>query len=237
MKKISSIAVALALLLSGCAQASSDNSQSVNMGTSGAQASAPVASKRAPLELVKTGYQVKVVLGTVMVYWQAIVKNPNTDSTGQFIKLRLSEFAADGSVVGTSDQDLNTIGPGELKAWANVDLPSAKPAKVEISLVGNDWLDGSFTAADYPAFTFDKVKTAPADSGFQTSGLVTNHFKVKVSQTRVTVLFEDASGKLIGGDESFVNEIASGSNAPFQITVDSQVKPASVIVFGDNWDY
>lgn len=237
MKKIIPMALFLALLLSGCAQASSETSQSADEETSSTQLKTPASSERAQLELVKTGYQVKVSLGTVMVFWQAIIKNPNTDSVGQYIKLRLTEFAADGSVVGTSEQTLNTIGPGEQKAWANVDLPSAKPAKVEISLVGNDWLDGSFTASDYPAFTFDKVRTVPADSGYQTSGLVTNNFKVKVSQTRVTVLFEDATGKLVGGEESFVDEIKPGSNAPFQIEVDSQVKPANVIVFGDNWDY
>jgi hypothetical protein len=237
MKKIMPLALALAVLLSGCAQASSSTSQSGDRGSSGAQAATPASSQPAPLELVTTGYQVKVSLGTVMVYWQAIIKNPNTESAGQYIKLRLTEFSADGSIVGTSDQTLNTIGPGEQKAWANVDLPSAKPSKVEISLVGNDWLEGSFTASDYPAFTADKVKTVPSDSGYQTTGLIKNNFKVKVSQTRVTVLFEDANGKLIGGDESFVNEIAPGSNAPFQIAVDSQTKPAKVLVFGDNWDY
>lgn len=88
-----------------------------------------------PFEVIESATNVSSSAfdGKFYVQWVAVLKNPNVGLFGTFPTVVVTARDAQGVVLGTDDQVLESIPPGATIAFASQILATAQPAKIEIA--------------------------------------------------------------------------------------------------------
>lgn len=156
---------------------------------------------------------------TVFVIWTAIIENPNPDFYGEFPTITVTARDANGLVVGTTDQVLHELPPGGRVAFSSQLTATKVPTTVEFSASKTRWQRTDTKPSDYPPFTARGVSVVPTDtpSVYTVTGEIVNPYGSEVDQLSVTALFRDASGKLLGGAGTFLNDLPAGGSRPFEL--------------------
>jgi hypothetical protein len=247
-----SLAVSLLMLLSACGgDAGSPGSAGSASGTSAAASSSAAEDgggkdNAKPFTITEQEHRVSSSFGDTYVHWTVVIENPNADVYGTFPTVSVTGRDAAGKVVGTDDQVLDSLPPGGTIAFSGQASMTEKPAKVEIAYKSVDWYDTKTTAADYPPFTVSDISVKKQEfGGLVVTGEVANPYKYAVSSLAATALFRNASGKLIGGTTSFLEDLPAAASMPMQVeelggsTPAKKVKSTDVIVttWGDPQDW
>lgn len=179
------------------------------------------AAQGKPFEIVESATNVSpsVLGGQFYVQWIAVMRNPNPDLFGAFPTVAVTARDAQGAVVGTDDQVMESLPPGATIAFASQVTATAQPAKIDITFKKVDWVKTQTKPADYPPFTAEKVSFRPdRAAGFSVTGDLRNPYSKPVDGLAVTALVRDAAGKLLGGRTTFLDTLAAGGTIPFSFT-------------------
>lgn len=232
------------LALAGCSGSSSSNAQATGGGASTTPSSAPSTSAPSTgastqaagdsttpsdstsasaasdgLKVGKVGFGRDKSAGSGLpdyLWAVAIVHNGTDQITG--IDVSFSAYDADGKVVGQSDTSAPILRAGmTMPVGTQVEVPAGtKVAKVVATV---DHLEGLSQKDDHPDshFTTKNVHVQQSDFGTKVLGDLVSAYQQKVRQVYLSAACYDASGKIIGGGEDYVNSIGPGQTVGFAI--------------------
>ncbi len=221
--------MALLAAVSGCGSASSIT-QTVTItqpaGSSGggsssgsSPSSAPASTSSSPqaLQVMGGGFSDTVSGGSRTLNYVALIKNPNTSRTFDQAEVDLDFLSANGTVVASEQEFANYILPGATMAVVSddVDIPATKITKMQVR-VGSpyDWINVSMPPAEFTP----TVKSFHAASSFgtyepkATVGLKSS-FSKPVEKAAVALVYYNARGKIIGGDNTWANFVPANGTA------------------------
>lgn len=251
MKKLVSLILALILMLfSVSALADTDLSamtdEELEQLIQAAQAelnSRKASSDAAALEsdgmvtVKEAGFQVKGK--GKWLYYSFIAHSNLTDKAIKYPEFKIVVRDAEGGLISSDSQVLNTLYPGQDIMYGNMgmNVEGESPASIEIEFVepGDDWhiIDPSET--EYPGYQPIEVDSARLKKDGNIVGEFTNPNSFDIDQVAVTVLFRDADGKLLAGETTFVNGAKAGKSTAFEIRVDKELATDNYEVFVQPW--
>jgi hypothetical protein len=156
--------------------------------------------------------------GTVYIRWVAVLHNPNSNLFGTFPTITATARSASGQVLGTSNQVLYSLPPGADVAAASQLSATAQPTTVEFTAGDVKWASTTTTAANYKPFTASGVSVSKSYSTLTANGELQNPYNTAFDQLAAVVLLRDSTGKLVGGDVTFVSHVPAAGKVPFTIS-------------------
>lgn len=166
----------------------------------------------------------------------ALLRNPNTSNwTATWMPVRVDLLDDDGGLVSTYDRSV-TLLPGHtgaISGWRG-DAQGATQIEVAIANGETDWTDVPEVPGD---LTFSQLKTKVTDSGTKTTGRVSSTYDTQVESVNVYVVYRDASGDVVGVNNTYIDFIPAAGDANFMLESWSEKKPdvASTEVYYDGF--
>jgi hypothetical protein len=166
----------------------------------------------------------------------ALLRNPNiTNWTATWMPVRVDLLDDEGSLVSTYDRSV-TLLPGQTGAiigWRG-DAQGATQIEVAIANGETDWTDVPEVPGD---LTFSQLKTKVTDAGTKTTGRVSSTYDTQVESVNVYVVYRDASGEVVGVNNTYIDFIPAAGDANFMLESWSEKKPdvASTEVYYDGF--
>ena len=151
------------------------------------------------------------------------IKNPNSDYAIEFPTITITARDADGKILKTDEQVLNSISAGDTIFYGSeIFYEGYEPEAVEISVTNRD---SNFEKQDNNIYVkqsdFTIFNISENSRTFKTfTGEITNNSIVNLDKVAVIIIYKN-SGQIIGGDIGFVDDMAAGSTKAFEISVDS----------------
>ena len=163
------------------------------------------------------------------------IANTDDDVTALFPTVLITGRDADGNVLFSDTQVLNSLFPGETHYWGGQAGNGAAPASVEFSIARpGDWEveQGSGASSSY---TVSGVMTSQDLLG---GTVVTGELTFVArgdeayggNQVAIVAIGRDAQGQMVWGEVGFVSEPAVGATVPFEVTSLGSEAPAYTTV-------
>ncbi|WP_328807979.1 hypothetical protein [Nonomuraea antri] len=154
------------------------------------------------------------------VNWAGVLSNANPWHFGEHVVATVVGRNAAGAEVVRMDQPLDAIPPGGSLAFTGQASTAEKPAKVTIDYRPAQWRLAGRIASAFQKFPITRVQTLrQKDGSYLITGYVGNPYQLPASSLVVNALLRDASGKLLGGGSTFVDDVKAGSPPRFILTV------------------
>lgn len=190
------------------------------------------------VKITKAGFSIQ----NGYMYYTVVLHNNSPENIYQLPGFRYTLRGEDNSIIGTGEQILHSIYPGQDCAWAFLGCEASRmPETVEFSVL--DMQDYNVVNAE----TYEEPEYEPlevinvsgkADSAFGKViyGEVYNPNDYGFSQVAVGVAFKDDNNVLLGGDLTFINSLPAKGTVAFQLT------PACVTtdhyeLFANSWSF
>ena len=191
-----------------------------------AQTSAPL-----QIELVEYGC---TMMSSGYVYYGVVLHNPNEDIAIQFPSFRVTARDADGILLGTEDQTLSIIYPGETVAHGFLGFKvDEEPATYEVQMLPfPDY--GVLKKGQYtPTEKLEVINYAMRDS--KIVGEINNPNNRSFDTVAVTVIYRDSEGNIVFGDSTFVSDVAANSTTPFELSNYHDVDGYDFELYASEW--
>ena len=202
--------------------------------TKGASQEKPkeTSSEVLPMEVKEFGYSVN---GNYL-YYSAILHNPNTDKAIKYPKFRVVARDAEGILLGSKDQTISVIYPGQDFVYASQAFEAEeKPTTVNIEVVEPD--EHNITSVS--ALEHEKYEPLVAvNTAFRTDrvvGEIQNNNDYDIDTGVVSVVFRDAEGNLIGGTSTFVDSLKANTTTPFDTAIYFDFATENFEVYANIW--
>lgn len=189
------------------------------------------------LEITKAGYTVS----NGYLYIAVVMHNTSDKNAVEFPTFRCTARGVNGEILGTMEQVLNIIYPGQDYVWAALGFEvSENPEKVEFEAVDpNDYnvKDASLLShPEYVSLEIQNVTCVPGETlGDKISGEVYNPNNYDIDQAVVTVVLKDKSGTMLGGELTFIQKLKANSKVPFEIYLFSGFSYSDYEVYANSW--
>jgi hypothetical protein len=171
-----------------------------------------------PLELIETGFT--VVEGPFVEYG-FILKNPNTSMGAILPTVRITMRDSNDGVIGTDEQMLFRIMPGETVAWGGQANPNGKiPVKVEFEVLdpGDKWRPANqMDPVGFKPFEVVGLQANTTDFGTSFTGELNNPNDTAFKQIAVSVILRDNTGKIVVGYTGFVDQLSANGKVHFEV--------------------
>lgn len=173
-----------------------------------------------PLEVKEFGYSVD----GEYLYYSIDLYNPNSQYIVEFPAYRITARDANGGILGSTDETLMEIYPGQ-DVWHAFMAFSIEeePKTVDVDILPpEDYQIVRISVADHKEYiALEVINTAIRDDTFgkKIVGEIKNNNDYNIESAAVTVVFRDENGVLLGGDTTFVDFIPAGSSTPFELSV------------------
>lgn len=211
----------LAFSLAGCTQSAPSKDFEAEPQEVNQKEAPPVEVQE--LKILEQGFNYSVdEWDNAFASFGVIVENPNTDYAFTGTKVRVSVKDSAGTLIATQEYYLDQMLPEEVYGFGDIILVTDEVSDVEITLI-----DGKSSSVDasYADFAPLKVIQAnPIDDGYslEVTGIIENQNDKTYDSGTVGIIFRDASGAIIWGAYSYVNDIVSGET-PFSVYVSGQL--------------
>ena len=157
-----------------------------------------------------------------------IIDNPHPDWLAQGVQVSVTFQGADGTPLGSDNGFVEVVLPGQRVAVSSLffDAPTEPVAGLGVDIDVARWrqtqpFDGSFELTD--------VETAEAEySGVVTHFTISSHFAEPLTDVGVTAVYRDASGRIIGGYDTFVDLLEPDVPTPAEIALLANIDVADV---------
>ncbi|MEG0376194.1 MAG: FxLYD domain-containing protein [Raoultibacter sp.] len=219
-KKVSLLgcSAVLAMSLAGCASGGEDQDAQTDASTT-EQNQSPSGSEQEAAKnevvITESGWSVDE---QGYIHYGVILENKG-DQTAQFPVVAITGKDAAGTVVSSDEQTLMTILPGQTISWGGQAGKGTAPETVDFSVTVSEhnWVASD---SDTNAEMFKIDATSAQDSGIGTLnfvGEITNLTDADLNSVAVNVILRDATGNIVAGYTSFVNNLTAGSTASFDV--------------------
>lgn len=210
---------------------SSKTEKSISESTSISTSSTSKEEKEDSLKLAKTGYTVlkKDSLGDVYATYAVQIENTSSDKVPALWQLTVTVKSKDGKVLGTTDEYIPSIKPGE-KAYMAGELVNCKgheDARLEFKIAGSDFESGDGISEN--DFKAKNVTYVNDDMMPSVTGEIENKKSSDVDSAEVVIVFKKGD-KLVGGGVTYVENIPAGGSVPFEYSDMSSVPAYDKII-------
>ena len=193
----------------------------VGCGSSGGEAEPEENNEPQELVIEESGYYLSSDTNPYVMYGVKVT-NPNEKYYVEFPVISVTSYDDEGNILGTSEQTLFTIAPGETIEFASqADCNQVTPANVEFKVTN---LEEDYVEGDCPKVTEGievvdgNVVQDGSGIGYRATGFVKNNRDEDMDSARVSVLFYSGD-TLVGGEMGFANNIPAGQQVPFDIFI------------------
>lgn len=153
------------------------------------------------------------------IYWAAAFQNPEGNSSAyEFTKILVTAYDANGTVLATSDQTMNTIQPGEKQVFGSLmDSHGQVPAKVDFAIESGTPIMPAQDALKSSDFQIEGVTERNDEFGGLTyTGTIKNNGAKDTDSVCVVVALKQ-DGKLVYAQDTFVDNLAAGQQKAFEL--------------------
>ncbi len=168
--------------------------------------------------------------------YYALLRNPNPSGwAATWMPVRVDLLDGEGGLVSTYDRSV-TLLPGQTGAITGYrgEAEGATQIDVVVANSESDWTDVPEIPGD---LTFSQLKTKVTDSGTKTTGRVSSTYDTQVESVNVYLVYRDASGAVVGANNTYIDFIPAAGDANFMLESWSEKKPdvASTEVYYDGF--
>lgn len=160
--------------------------------------------------------------------YAVLIDNPHDDWLAQGVQVSVDFLAADGRPLGSDSGFVEVVLPGQRVAVAALffDAPAEPITDLRIELDVARWRE---TEPFGGSFAIDNVETTAAQySGVVTRFEITSRFDEPLTDVAVTAVYRDASGRIIGGYDTFVELLEPGVPTPTEVSLLANIDLESV---------
>lgn len=199
--------------------------------------SAVIMESESDLEIARAGYAVS----NGCLYMAVVMHNTSDKNAVEFPTFRCTARGVNGEILGTVEQVLNIIYPGQDYVWAAPGFEvSENPEKVEFEAVdSNEYNVKDVSALSHPEYVsleIQNVTYVPDEiSGGKISGEVYNPNNYDIDQAVVTVVLKDKSGAMLGGELTFIQKLKANNKVPFEIYLFNGIPYSDYEVYANSW--
>lgn len=213
---------------------------SAELANSAAPASSSAAVEESgalSLTVEEQAYTVEDLGDSMYVQYAFTLTNPNPATAGQFPRIRVTARDKDGKILGTNEDVLNEIGPGQTIAWTSQIDVTGKPRTLDIDYVSTDWMVGDRSPSDYPTWPSSNVSFADDGYAYKVTGEISNPYPETIDSARVTVLLRDRRGAIVGAGQTYPDGLEPSTPVPFETDawVNEGAKPRTAEVYAGKW--
>ena len=171
------------------------------------------------------------------LYFSAVIHNNNAENAILFPTVRVTARDAQGNLMGTEDQVLNLIYPGQDCQWAGMAYfeVAEEPSVVEFEALPPDEYSivapAALEHAEYSPLEIEGV----GKNGTRFLGEVYNANDYDIDQVAVVVMFRDDAGSLLAGDATFIDSVRAGRKTPFDMDISEDLVTENYEVFAIPW--
>ena len=169
--------------------------------------------KTEELELVDFGYSISSAHNSYLHY-SIILRNPN-DIMVRFPSYKITAYSKEGKILGTSDNVRGYIYPNDILVFAGLAFSIDEvPERVEVEVQPIKENDKISIFEPYETL---KIEGASENSKGNILGQVVNPNNKTYDSVFVVVAYRDKSGKLLGGNFTYVNNLPANGKTAFDI--------------------
>jgi hypothetical protein len=156
-----------------------------------------------------------------VVSWAGLLSNPNRWHFGENAVAVISAVDAAGKEVVHMEQPLDAVPPGRPLPFTGQVVTAVKPVRIKIDYRPASWRAASRIPSAFLRFPVSGVVGERLTNGsYLVTGYVVDPFLKTAGSVAVTALLRDASGRLLGGGTSYVDDVGAGAKRRFVITVE-----------------
>lgn len=189
----------------------------VGCGSSGGETEPEQNNEPQELVIEESGYYLSSDTSPYVMYGVKLT-NPNENYYVKFPVISVTSYDAEGNILGTSEQTLFTIAPGETIEFASqADCNQIVPANVEFKVTNleEDYVEGNCPKVTEGIEVVDgNVVQDGSGIGYRATGFVKNNRDEDLDNAMVSVLFYNGD-TLVGGQMGFADNIPAGQQVPF----------------------
>lgn len=161
----------------------------------------------------------------VRVYYAVEIQNPNVDYAVEFPTITVTVKNAEGKIIKNDERVLNSIAANDTILYgSDVSYEGEEPGTVEISVSnGKDHYvrqdDNKYVRSD--SFVFTNVSENVGGNKTYT-GEITNNSSADFGTVSLSVIYKKGE-ELIGGENSFVDDLEAGTTKVFEVSASSDI--------------
>lgn len=183
------------------------------------------------VEIADSGWYLK---NNEWLYYYVVLHNPNEKIAVEFPSFRITARDANGVLLGTEDQTLSIIYPGQDFVFGSQAFSvDEMPDKVEFEMLD---------AEDYNlknVSVLDEFKPLEVvNAGVKSEkllGEVKNPNDYDIDTVAVVAICKNAAGEIIGIENTYVDNVKAGSTTPFSTSVYLKESVESVECYANQW--
>lgn len=185
-----------------------------------------------PMQITKSGF----FLNGEYLYTVTAIHNPNTTYAIEYPSFRIIAKDSDGILLGTDDQTLSIIYPGQTFYFAGMAFDVAEaPATVSFEILPpHDYEIVNTSTLEHTTFAPLVASNCVVRNG-DVLGEIKNNNNYDISRAIVVVIFEDESGRIVGGDSTYVESLKASGSIPFEISPPGKMMTKNFKVYANIW--
>ncbi len=166
-----------------------------------------------------------------------VVKNTDTKNARVNIECDIAAFNDSGEVIATTNDMIGVIFPGERQAAAgDLSVPQKmKVAKMEVVIHSStdDHDEWGLQAANVSAspLTVGQGKYLKGDYQSKVTGILKSSWGKDLANIKVTVIAYDASGNVIGGGSTYIDNVPANGQVAIEIPLSVPQDPAKLEIY------
>lgn len=179
-------------------------------------------AEKLSLEIIDSGYY---VTEDGDVYFGICVYNPNATYEIDSPKLTITGKDADGVITFTYTTYLDSLLPNEVQYVGDYVFGEAGTVTVEFSVpVLSDYKYEVSAETSVDCFTLSNINYVEGSYHDSITGEITTDIQLDdVTEARISVIFYDEDGNIVGGDYTYTDIAVEGSTMAFEISLDDEL--------------
>ncbi len=183
------------------------------------------------IEITESGWFLK---NKKYVYYYVKLHNPNEKIAVEFPSFRITARDSNGGLLGTEDQVLGIIYPGQdLVFGGQAFSVDEKPNKVEFEMLKVDDDDMKSVSLLDVSEPLDVINVSVKSN--KILGEIKNTTDKDYDTVYVIVLCKNAAGEVVDVEDTFADSVTAGSTTPFSMSFDGKDKADSVECYAYEW--
>ena len=182
------------------------------------------------LEIKDSGWYVD---GDYLKYY-IVIHNPNEEIAVEFPSFRITARDSDNVVMGTEDQTLSIIYPGQDFYYGSQAFSvDGAPDTVDFEMLSPEEYNLKNASVMDEFKQLEVVNTAVREEKFV--GEISNPNSYDIDSAIVVVVCKDNSGNVVYVDSTFVDSVTSGKTVPFSISFYKDIDTTNVEYYANKW--
>ena len=231
MKKIIVLLLSciLAFAFTSC---SGDSSETETTDTG--ESSTVEEEKAVDVEVVDSGYSISE---DAFMTYGFVIHNPSEKDAYEFPKVIITAYDANGDVLATEEQVINSIQPGETQAFSSiVDCNGETPDKVDFTAESGDKISPSDEAIRSSDLEISGTNERKDEWDTSITGKVKNTAESDTETVGIVVLFKK-DGQIVSGGMTYIDNLNADQEKAFEISEYNVPEHDTYEVSAVNWGY